>query len=82
MNNASWMELTAVFRDVLGDSKLELTETTSAADVTGWDSITHVLLIASIEKKFKVKFTSTEIRQLANAGDLFRLLEGKLGRKS
>jgi len=47
----------------------------SAKDVDGWDSLTHIRLILSVEKAFKIKFTTSEIGKLQNVGDLARLIE-------
>jgi acyl carrier protein len=77
MNDALWNDLTAVFRDVLDNDDLTLTETTSAKDVEGWDSITHVLIVVAVEKKFRVKFTAGEIQRLQNVGDLATLIRAK-----
>jgi acyl carrier protein len=77
MNDALWNDLTAVFRDVLDNDALTLTETTSAKDVEGWDSITHVLIVVAVEKKFRIKFTAGEIQRLQNVGDLATLIRAK-----
>jgi acyl carrier protein len=79
MNDALWNDLTAVFRDSLGLDELTLTETTTAKDVEGWDSITHVLIVVAVEKKFRVKFTAGEIQRLENVGQLAALIRGKRG---
>ena len=58
MNSETVMtSLTEVFRDVMDEPSLALTESTTAADVEGWDSVTHVMMILAVEKKFSVKFT-------------------------
>jgi acyl carrier protein len=77
MSDELWSNLTGIFRDTLDDASLNLTETTTAKEVPGWDSITHVLLIVAVEKKFRVKFTAGEIQQLQNAGDLAALIRRK-----
>jgi acyl carrier protein len=77
MNNQLWQNLTEVFRDVIGDPKIVLEATTSAKDIPDWDSITHVLLMVAVEKKFGVKFTASEIQSLQNVGELVALLERK-----
>ena len=77
MNNNIWPNLTEVFRDVIGDPKIVLAPTTSAKDIPDWDSITHVLLMVAVEKKFGVKFTAAEIQSLQNVGELVALLERK-----
>jgi len=78
MNDNVWNDLTAIFRDSLDNELLTLTETTTANDVEGWDSITHVLIVVAVEKKFRVKFTAGEIQRLDNVGDLVALIRSKL----
>jgi acyl carrier protein len=69
--------LNEVFRDVMDDPNLALTESTTAAAVEGWDSVTHVMMIVAVEKKFSVKFTTAEIHALRNVGDIVALIVRK-----
>jgi acyl carrier protein len=78
MNDTVWNDLTGIFRESLDNDSLVLTETTTAKDVDGWDSITHVLIVVAVEKKFRVKFTAGEIQKLQNVGDLAALVQRKL----
>jgi acyl carrier protein len=78
MNNDVWNNLTAIFRESLDNDSLTLTETTTAKDVEGWDSITHVLIVVAVEKKFRVKFTAGEIQRLQNVGEFAALVQSKL----
>ncbi len=59
-----------IFRDILDEGSLTLTRETTANDVDGWDSLTHIQLIVAIEKKFSVKFSSKEILSWKNVGEL------------
>ena len=74
--------LTKVISQVLGEENLALTPETTAEDVPGWDSLTHVSLIVAIEREFKIRFTSGEITKLENVGALRRLVESKLAAAS
>ena len=67
-----------IFRDVLDDEDINLTEDSTAEDVDGWDSLTHIQLIVAIEKRFKIKFTSKEILSWKNVGELVNCLKLKL----
>ena len=58
-------ELQSVFRRVFDEDDLILTESTSAADVSGWDSMAHINLVVAVEKKFGVRFTAAELASLA-----------------
>jgi acyl carrier protein len=63
-------DLVPIFRDVLEDDGITLTETTVAADVPGWDSMNHIYLVVAIEKRFKVKFTTYQIQNWKCVGDM------------
>jgi acyl carrier protein len=74
-------ELQDVFRQVFDDEDIELTESTTADDIDGWDSMMHINLIIAIEKRFGVKFAAAEIASMKaegqNLGGLLQLLEKK-----
>jgi acyl carrier protein len=69
--------LQAVFRDMFDDESLKLRPEMTAAEVDGWESITHIDLIVAIEREFKVRFTTAEVTSLKNVGDLLALLDKK-----
>ncbi len=66
--------LNQVFREVFDDEELTVTEKTTAQDVEGWDSLTHVTLLVNVEKVFGVRFSSSEIASLKNVGELIDLI--------
>lgn len=70
--------LTQVFRDVFDDDDLVVNAETTADDVEGWDSLTHVTLMINVEKAFKVKFSSKQVASLKNVGELLTLVDEKL----
>ncbi len=70
-------ELTDICRTVLDRPDLTLSEETSADDVPGWDSMTHIALVVEAECRFGVTFQSGEIESLRRVGDLIRLIEAK-----
>ncbi|NLX81571.1 MAG: acyl carrier protein [Proteiniphilum sp.] len=59
-----------IFRDILDDEDLILTDNTTAHDVDGWDSLSHIQLVVAMEKHFKIKFTAKEILSWKNVGEL------------
>ena len=63
-------QITEIFVETLDDEELVLQETTTANDVEDWDSLTHIMLVVAVEKKFKVKFTSKEILSWQNIGEM------------
>lgn len=59
-----------IFRDILDNEEIVLTDATTADDVEEWDSLSHIQLIVAIEKAFQIKFTSREILSWKNIGEL------------
>ena len=65
-----YARLAEIFQDVFDEDSIEVTPELSAKDVEGWDSLTHIRLILTVEKAFKIKFSTSEIGKLENVGDL------------
>lgn len=70
--------LTEVFREVFADDSIQLAADTTADDIEGWDSLSHVNLIIAVEMKFGIEFSQKEIRSFSNVGELAACVEGKL----
>ena len=68
-------ELTSLFQQVFDDDELVVTRATTADDVEGWDSLTHVTLMLGIEKRFGIRFKSSQVASLKNVGELVDLVE-------
>lgn len=65
-----------IFREVVSED-LSIHDDLSAGSVEGWDSLSHVTLIYAIEDEFGIEFTQDEMVDMANIGDLKRLIESK-----
>ncbi len=70
--------LNDIFRDVFQDETIEIGDATTADDVEGWDSMSHVTLVLAIETRFKVRFKQAELMSFRTVGDLVRSLDARL----
>lgn len=71
-------QLTEIFCEVFDDDEIELTPEMTANDVDGWDSLSHVNLIVTIESRFGIKFAARELLTFKNVGDLHNSITAKL----
>jgi acyl carrier protein len=62
--------LTQIVKDTIGDDDLDLDESTSAADVDGWDSLAHINIMVAVESEYGVVFSSEQLSQFDNLGEL------------
>lgn len=72
-----YARLTEIFEDVFDEDSITVTPSLSAKDVDGWDSLTHIRLLLTVEKAFKVKFSTSEIGKLETVGDLVKLIQAR-----
>ena len=80
MNRTEIFEkLTEIFRDVFDDDSITISETTTAADIEDWDSLTHITLLATVEDEFDVKFSMKAVQGLKNVGELADLVAEAVG---
>jgi acyl carrier protein len=72
-----YARLTEIFEDVFDEDSITVTPDLSAKDVDGWDSLTHIRLILTVEKAFKIKFSTSEIGKMENVGNLVTLIKAR-----
>ena len=71
-------ELNSIFCQVFDDEEIVIAPETTANDIDGWDSLSHVNLIVAVEAHFGIRFSQKELLTFKNVGDLLRCIEGKL----
>lgn len=72
-----YSKLTTVFREVFDEDDLGLVPETTADDVDGWDSLSHIRLVLAVSKAFGIKFSASEIGSLKNVGEFVELIRKK-----
>lgn len=70
-------KLNEVFQEVFDDDDLEIKPEYSAEDVDGWDSLTHIRMLLTVERIFGVKFSTSEVGHLQTVADLVKLVQSK-----
>lgn len=63
------------FVKILEHDNFELNESTTAKDVDGWESITHLLIMNDIEQSFDIKFKLMDLMSMENIGDLINTIK-------
>jgi acyl carrier protein len=71
-------KLNQIFCMVFDDDSIRINPEMTANDVDGWDSLSHVNLITTIEAKFGILFSQKELLKHRNVGNLIDDIERKL----
>ena len=67
-------KLQEIFRDIIDDESLELTELYSTQDNDDWDSVAMVQILLAVEAEFGVKFTTDEVANIKSVADILKKL--------
>ena len=76
--NEIMVQIQEIFCDVLDNEDIVLTDTTTSDDIEEWDSLSHIQLVVSIEKSFKLKFTAADISSWRNVGEMCEAIAAKI----
>lgn len=68
----------AAISKILKHEDFQVNDQTTAQDVGGWDSLSHMMIISEIEKAFNVRFKLKELNKLKTLNDLYQLTKSKL----
>ena len=65
---------------ILGELDLDdfdMSSTTAASSVPGWDSLSHVRIIVAVEAEYGIRFSTLELLRMKQVGDLQELIDRK-----
>lgn len=68
-------QLTDLFRELFDDDAIVLRPDTTADDIDGWDSFTHLNMIIAVDGRFGIRIHPKEVESMANIGDLARIIK-------
>jgi acyl carrier protein len=71
-------KLTDVLRRVFDDDRLVARPELTADDVDGWDSLTNIRFVLSVERAFGLRLTAGDVAGLQNIGDLARVIQQRI----
>jgi acyl carrier protein len=77
MDTSNKEKLNKIFAKVFDNETLEILPHMTANDVDGWDSMSHLKLIVTVEKDFGIQISGSEVMRLKNVGDLLDLINLK-----
>ncbi|PWH82414.1 acyl carrier protein [Algibacter marinivivus] len=66
------------FVKILEHENFVLDDSTTAKDVDGWESITHLLIMNEVEKSFNIKFKLMDLMSMENVGDLINVVKKEI----
>jgi acyl carrier protein len=69
--------ITKIVRDLFDEYDGPVTPMLSAGDVAQWNSLMNVQFLVLIEQAFGIRFSSREVGQLRNIGELMAALRQK-----
>lgn len=80
MNEADiWEQLTSLFREVFDDDEITIGPETTAEDILEWDSMSNIQLLVAVEGRFAgVKFSTGEVANMKNVGEMVKVIRNKL----
>lgn len=67
-----------IFRETFREPNLVISRDMTAEMVTGWDSLSNIIMITNLEKAYGIQFGATEIMALRNVGELLDLTRTKI----
>jgi acyl carrier protein len=80
-NSSMLAVISEIIAAQFGGDADEITRETTAMDVDGWDSASHVILVLEVEQQLGVTFPDERVSDLRDVGDMIDIVEGLIGGK-
>lgn len=74
MSNPAFEALVQFMRETFDQDAVEIGRRTTASDVPGWNSLSHVMLMLEIGQAFGVALPADETAELEDVGALYDLI--------
>lgn len=70
-------KLVPIMEDIFDEDDLVYADDLTAEDVAEWDSLSHIRFMVAIERAFEIRFSTGEIEQFKNLGELVSAISAK-----
>ncbi|WP_340266347.1 acyl carrier protein [Sphingobium mellinum] len=74
-SDISLADVAALFAEVFQIPAETVNSATSADDVPGWDSMGHLVLVQTIEERFKIMLEMNEMFEIVDVGSALTVLQ-------
>lgn len=71
-------DVSKIFKKVFKNENIEITDSMTANDVEGWDSLTHMDLISAVEQHFNIRFGLKDLARMNSVGALITIIHAKV----
>lgn len=71
-------KLQEIFRDVLDNEEIVISDDSTTNDIEEWTSLTQMKIITTVEQEFNIKFKLSEFMMWENVGQMLNSIEAKL----
>ena len=71
-------EIKKIMAEILGVSEDEIEEDSAIGDLPNWDSLSHLKIIAEIEKKFDFQFTPDVLMDIEDFSDMVKATKDRV----
>lgn len=69
-----YRQMTLILREVFDDDHIVACPEMSADTVDGWSSLAQIRLITTVERTFRVKFSTAEVVSFHNVGEIIEAI--------
>ncbi len=70
--------INSLLKDILELENIALDDTESLHNLEGWDSVTHITLVASLEDLYSVTFSLQELEEITTISNIASIIDRKL----
>ena len=71
-------EIQSIVRTVVNDNTIIVKMDSKATNVKGWDSLAHIRILVSVEKRYSIKFSLSEMQNIKDISAFVEAIKRKI----